>query len=751
MSSILKETESSVLSAATPSVPTAVSGTPVAKSSAEEQSRPQPVALEIPVTVNGARTVEGSDKREPFSETTKTVLVFGHGAVVRVSSSLAAGQLVFLTNEKTKKEVVCQVVKSKNQGSANGYVELQFTESAPGYWGMRFPASNSAPAAVAAPRPVAPASVKPVASAPAVVSPAIVAPAMIAPVEQEKVARPAVVAEAPVIEVAKTAEISRAKVFLEKPDAKTESVVTKTEELPTQPVAPAKIAIVENPSLDDLAKQLTKELLQGSAKELPKEPLKARPEEAAEVFLKEAAKEVPVNVPAPEAKAPAVSLNEPTSEELKQKAVQLQAELSSLLFENASNKKSDSTALVNQSHSLTPLPSVAEQKPEPTLPETSPVQALSSRPSSLLQKPLGQSIAVEEVKIPSWLAPLARETDFRSLESGHADTTKAEAATDLLKDKDEVAISDTAAEDAPREQQTIMFGGQLITDAPDAAQGSTGSKKGLWMGIAAAALLAGGGVWYANQPDNLLTGIFTSKPVAVPKSAAVTTNQSSSTPFRNEVSQPAETGHTSPTAAANNTPANSNPAIPIPGTNSKNSAAVVSFPASKNAVPTPAAAPLKAEAAPEQPKKPIFGGAHLAAPSVKRADGSVNANDAEPTIENSAPDTASASLNALTGNHSRGPAIPLAVGGEVKQARLLKPVPPVYPPSAKTQHVSGDVKLDALIDANGKVTSTKVISGPVLLHQAAMDAVKQWQYDPAQLNGKATSMHLTVTVQFRLQ
>ena len=95
--------------------------------------------------------------------------------------------------------------------------------------------------------------------------------------------------------------------------------------------------------------------------------------------------------------------------------------------------------------------------------------------------------------------------------------------------------------------------------------------------------------------------------------------------------------------------------------------------------------------------------------------------------------------------------MPLAVGGEVKQARLLKPVPPVYPPSAKTQHVSGDVKLDALIDANGKVTSTKVISGPVLLHQAAMDAVKQWQYDPAQLNGKATSMHLTVTVQFRLQ
>src|SRR5580693_697514 len=44
----------------------------------------QPVALEVEVTVNGARTIEGSDKREPFSETTKTVLVFGNGAVIRL-------------------------------------------------------------------------------------------------------------------------------------------------------------------------------------------------------------------------------------------------------------------------------------------------------------------------------------------------------------------------------------------------------------------------------------------------------------------------------------------------------------------------------------------------------------------------------------------------------------------------------------------------------------------------------------------
>src|SRR6202162_6084359 len=99
----------------------------------------QPVALEVPVTVNGGRTVEGSDKREPFSEATKTVLIFGSGAVIRLASSVAPGQLLFLTNEKTKKEVVCQVVKSKNYRNISGYVELEFTESVVGFWGMRFP------------------------------------------------------------------------------------------------------------------------------------------------------------------------------------------------------------------------------------------------------------------------------------------------------------------------------------------------------------------------------------------------------------------------------------------------------------------------------------------------------------------------------------------------------------------------------------------------------------------------------------
>jgi protein TonB len=97
------------------------------------------------------------------------------------------------------------------------------------------------------------------------------------------------------------------------------------------------------------------------------------------------------------------------------------------------------------------------------------------------------------------------------------------------------------------------------------------------------------------------------------------------------------------------------------------------------------------------------------------------------------------------------PAAPVPVGGDVRPARLISPVSPAYPALAKAQHVAGDVRIDALIDANGRVTTMKVVSGPSLLHQAAMDALRRWKYQPATLDGKPVPMHLTVTLQFHLQ
>src|SRR5277367_6546723 len=210
MSTIVKETE---VSSAVPeplSAPAAASAAP-----GESAAKPQPVALEVSVTGNGARTLDGSDKREPFSESTKTVLVFGNGAVIRLQSSVAAGQLLFLTNEKTKKEVVCQVVKSKNYRNVSGYVELEFTEPVIGFWGMRFPGDRIAPASPAATAVPTPANsspaigapVAPVAAAPAAPvsspnkisatpQPSVAAPVAAAPISAPKSVTPAQSAEA---------------------------------------------------------------------------------------------------------------------------------------------------------------------------------------------------------------------------------------------------------------------------------------------------------------------------------------------------------------------------------------------------------------------------------------------------------------------------------------------------------------------------------------------------------------------------
>ncbi len=146
----------------------------------------------------------------------------------------------------------------------------------------------------------------------------------------------------------------------------------------------------------------------------------------------------------------------------------------------------------------------------------------------------------------------------------------------------------------------------------------------------------------------------------------------------------------------------------------------------------------------------------MATPKVSRSQHAQNGAEADAglSLEEVQPETDADSLTPslkLANKEPSAPAPPLAVGGNVKQAKLISSMPPVYPALAKTQHVSGDVTVDALIDANGRVTTMKVVSGPSLLQQAAMDALKQWKYQPATLDGKAVAMHLSVTIRFRLQ
>jgi protein TonB len=89
------------------------------------------------------------------------------------------------------------------------------------------------------------------------------------------------------------------------------------------------------------------------------------------------------------------------------------------------------------------------------------------------------------------------------------------------------------------------------------------------------------------------------------------------------------------------------------------------------------------------------------------------------------------------------------MGGKLQEPKLLSSVAAVYPPLARTQHLQGDVTIDALIDATGKVSATTVISGNALLQKPAVDSLRLWKYQPAQLNGQPIPIHIKVTISFR--
>jgi len=61
------------------------------------------------------------------------------------------------------------------------------------------------------------------------------------------------------------------------------------------------------------------------------------------------------------------------------------------------------------------------------------------------------------------------------------------------------------------------------------------------------------------------------------------------------------------------------------------------------------------------------------------------------------------------------------------------------------------VVIETEIDTTGKVTRMKVLSGPTLLHQAAMNALRNWKYEPAMLDGEPLPVQIRVTVKFRLR
>lgn len=94
---------------------------------------------------------------------------------------------------------------------------------------------------------------------------------------------------------------------------------------------------------------------------------------------------------------------------------------------------------------------------------------------------------------------------------------------------------------------------------------------------------------------------------------------------------------------------------------------------------------------------------------------------------------------------------PVRVGGNIKTPTKVKHVNPVYPPDAQAAQIQGVVILEATIDTEGRVSDAKVLRSIPVLDEAALEAVRQWEFTPTELNGMLVPVIMTVTVNFTLQ
>jgi len=756
----------------------------------DSANRQQPVALEVPVTVNGARSIDGSDKREPFSETTKTVLIFGNGAVIRLASSVAPGQLLFLTNEKTKKEVVCQVVKSKNYRNVSGYVELEFTEPVVGFWGMRFPGDRiGSVTQVAVPSSVA-ASSSSGNGSPAISRPVVptapkapTAPIPAAPKVEELLAQKPVAPVAPLSSTLSTSFDPEAPLSL-RPTAPPATVtpIAPVSPLLSTPLTSVNLAAALSsttppaPTAPEAALPAAPEFKvndsprasesQASFLEPPKAPAAGSMASVTNLLSLFEGKPTPSTVDP----QPAVQVcADPETETLKKHTARLEEQLSEMRF---SGESAESPTVSVQIPHVPPVvihKELAEnaarvlEMSQIVTPEPPPFA--TAEPAKLVPPAPKLSLEDEELKIPAWLEPLARNAAAPSSTQELIEREKTKRLSEQPKAEEVVAETVTPVEEV---QQLPELPLQLFGDAAAVGEEKTAHEVGKrssskvmpFAAIAAGVLLVAGGSWWFLQQRSSGFQAAPAQPSSVPASAPVPpVSISSSVPQESALPQtnlPAQPNH----AALTNTSVESNSGSNTPSI----VPTVVSSATARNPQPTSNAvkggagttASVSAKPAPEQAKKPILGEVHLATPRVTPNRRAQNAGELDPGIALSnedQPDSNAEALNSGLVSKAKQPAAPVAqlpVGGDVKQAKLIFSVSPVYPMLAKSQRVSGNVQVDALIDANGRVTTMKVVSGPALLHQAAMDALRQWKYQPATLDGKPVPMHLTVTLQFRL-
>ena len=634
------------------------------------------------------------------------MIVFPHGAVLRLSEIVVQGQIVIVQNMRVKQEVACRVISSKPGASAKGYVEVEFSQAAPGFWGISFPGESIAP------RPV-------LAETPANEEAAIGTMAPVAPVAM---GTPAASAET------------------------SASSVT-----PASPMnAPKKLT-------PETTLELNRAIAASFAnlRETAKRPAVSESAKPAAEKKEPAAKPVVETQPAP------VSETRPTQAQVAPPAHIAAAPPAPRTAMPPANRNA-APPVSAPANSTSNAPGNTQTN-APAMPQVVPQSV--ARSEQRAQKTTRESapIALADAVAPSD-AELMAQTKQRS-QFGTQTGTQAERSRTLKTSEATISAptSDSrGASGVATEEQTVLsdlgaapdFGNQLLS--AKAAERSRSGKNRMIL-VAAAAIVVAAGVgsyfWYAkshrasatlsvsgNAPGNSAATVSGASVTQIP----IAPNAAASNPQPAPVS--AAGAQTPSTRQQNNSArdksAKNNPAQNNPSVKNTNNGATINN--GNNLQPI--------EVNARQPNALPMNIAAPQAPSRNTTQNTVSAPDlgtaAPPTGANAnAPGMASIISSSMPVAPPPSPG-----GGSVisamKDAKLISSVMPVYPKAATVRGDYGEVMVTATVNELGKVVGAKATSGPPTLREAAITAVSQWRYQPALLNGKPVTSQIVVRLMF---
>lgn len=94
---------------------------------------------------------------------------------------------------------------------------------------------------------------------------------------------------------------------------------------------------------------------------------------------------------------------------------------------------------------------------------------------------------------------------------------------------------------------------------------------------------------------------------------------------------------------------------------------------------------------------------------------------------------------------------PVRIAAGMMAGHIVQKANPVYPPEARAAHVEGTVVMHAIIGKDGTIRNLTVESGPEMLRDSAVEAVRQWTYQPYLLNGEPVEVNTAIAVNYKME